>query len=129
MKNLLNLGFIVLLLVVLGCNCQQKLQEIAESSKTPSSTPTTLSNTSSSPASSPSTRSSGLTKAKFEQLQNGMSYKEVVSILGKEGVEVSSSQIGKTKITSMRWQDPNNEVIYVNFTNDKMTFKSEANLK
>ena len=130
MKNLLNLGFIVLLLVVLGCNCQQKLQEIVDESKTPSPGPSTSSNTTSSPASSsPSTSSSGLTKAKFEQLNIGMSYKEVVTILGKEGEESSSTVIGKTKIRSMKWQGEKYELIYANFTNDKMTFKSQANLK
>ncbi len=130
MKNLYNLGLIFLLLVGLGCNCQQKLQEIAESSKTPDSTPSTSSNTSSTPGSSSrSSSSSGLTKEKFDQIKNGMSYKEVVSILGKEGEEVSSTQVGKTKIASMKWQGTNSEVIYVNFTNDKSTFKSQANLK
>jgi len=130
MKNLFNLGFVVLLLVVLGCNCQKKLQEIADQAKTPTPTPN-VSNTASSPtsSSSPATSSSGLTKAKFEQLKNGMSYKEVVSILGKEGEETSSSQVGKTTIRTMKWQGVNYEYIFVNFTNDKMTFKSQANLK
>ena len=130
MKNLLNLGFIILLLVVLGCNCQQKLQEIVDKAETPSPTPSTASNTTSSPASSsPATSTSGLTKAKFEQLNNGMSYKEVVAILGKEGEESSSTEVGKTKIRSMKWQGEKYELIFANFTNDKMTFKSQANLK
>ncbi len=130
MKNLFNLGFVVLLLVVLGCNCQQKLQEIADQSKTPTPTPN-VSNTSTSPtsSSSPSTSSTGLTKAKFEELKNGMTYKEVVAILGKEGEETSSSQVGKTTIRTMKWQGVNYEYIFANFTNDKMTFKSQANLK
>jgi Beta-lactamase inhibitor (BLIP) len=128
MKNLFNLGFVVLLLVVLGCNCQRKLQEIAEQAKTPTPTP----NSSSSPtsSSSPSTSSSsGLTKVKYEQLKNGMTYKEVVAILGKEGEETSSSQVGSTKIATMKWQGDNYEYIFANFSNDKMTFKSQANLK
>ncbi len=132
MKNLLNLGFVVLLLVVLGCNCQKKLQDIADQSKSPSPTPATSSNTSSSPttSSTPSTSTlADLTKAKYDQLKNGMTYQEVVDILGKEGEETSSSEVGKTKIRTMKWQGEKYAYIFVNFTNDKMSFKSQANLK
>jgi len=131
MKNLYNIGFVVLILVVLGCNCQRFKDMAEESRPTPSSTPY-VSNTDSSPTttSSPTTSSSGgLTKAKYEQLKNGMTYKEVVAILGKEGEETSSSQVGSTKIATMKWQGNNYEYIFVNFSNDKMTFKSQANLK
>jgi Beta-lactamase inhibitor (BLIP) len=134
MKNLFNLGFVVLLLVVLGCNCQ-KIQELANQSKTTPSNSPTVANTSSSPtsSSSPSTSSSsssgGLTKAKYDQLKNGMTYKEVVNVLGKEGEETSSSEVGKTTIRTMKWQGENYAYVFVNFTNDKMTFKSQANLK
>jgi Beta-lactamase inhibitor (BLIP) len=134
MKNLFNLGFVVLLFVVLGCNCQ-KIQELANQSKTTPSNSPTVANTSSSPtsSSSPSTSSSsssgGLTKAKYDQLKNGMTYKEVVNVLGKEGEETSSSEVGKTTIRTMKWQGENYAYVFVNFTNDKMTFKSQANLK
>lgn len=132
MKNLFNIGFVVLILVVLGCNCQ-KLKEMSEQgSSTPSSSPN-VSNTSSSPtttSSSPSTTSSGgLTKAKYDQLKNGMSLKEVNDILGKSGEETSSSQVGSTKIATYKWQGEDFEYIFCNFSNDKMTFKSQANLK
>src|SRR5215203_254374 len=99
MKNLYNFGFVALLLVVLGCNCQ-KLQELSNESKaSPSSTPY-VANTSSNPtdtSSSPTTSSSsGLTLAKFNQIKDGMSVREVNNLLGKDGVESSSSRVGST---------------------------------
>jgi hypothetical protein len=133
MKNLYNFGFVVLLLVVLGCNCQ-RLREITEEGKTsPSSTPY-VSNTSSSPTSSSSPSSSpsssgGLTLAKYNQIKDGMSLKEVNDLLGKEGQESSSSKVGSTKIATYKWQGEGYEYIFCNFTNDKLTFKSQANLK
>jgi Beta-lactamase inhibitor (BLIP) len=130
MKNLFNLGFVVLLLVVLGCNCQQKLQEIANQSKTPSSTPSTSSNTSSSPTSSSSPASkSSLSLDKYNQIKNGMTYKEVVAIIGSDGTETSSSGEGKYKVTSYQWKGGDYEYIYGVFMGDKLTSKTQANLK
>jgi len=133
MKNLFNIGFVVLILVVLGCNCQ-KFKDLADEAKnSPSPTPY-VSNTSSSPTSSSSppsspSSSSGLTMAKYDQIKDGMSYKEVTDIIGKEGTEQSSSKVGSTTIKTMKWQGVDYEFIFVNFTNDKVTFKSQANLK
>ena len=133
MKNLYNIGLVVLVLVVLGCNCQ-KLQELANEGKTsPSSTPY-VANTSSSPtsttSSSPSTSSSsGLTLAKYNQIKDGMSLKEVNDLLGKEGQESSSTKVGSSRIATYKWQGNDYEYIFCNFTNDKLTFKSQANLK
>jgi hypothetical protein len=137
MKNLYNIGFVVLVLVVLGCNCQ-KLQELANEGKTsPSATPyvantstspTSSSPTSTSPTSSPSS-TSGLSMAKFEQLKDDMSYREVVNILGMEGEEKSSTKVGSTTIKTFQFKGKGYEYIFCNFTNDKLTFKSQANLK
>lgn len=136
MKNLYNFGFVALLLVVLGCNCQ-RLRELTDESKaTPTATPSGAANTSggssgSSPSSSPSKTSSddGLTMAKFDQLKEGMTYNEVVEILGRNGVEKSSSRVGTTKIATYEFKGNGYEYIFCNFTNNKMTFKSQANLK
>src|SRR5687767_11384086 len=102
MKNLYNAGFVVLLLVVMGCNCQ-RLQELANEGKTsPSSTPI-VANTSTSPtSSSPSSSSTALTMDKYNQIKNGMTYQEVVNIIGKEGNETMSSGEGKYKVESYK---------------------------
>jgi hypothetical protein len=134
MKNLLNLGFVVLLFVVLGCNCQQKLQEIADKSKeTPSSSPN-VSNTSSSPKTTDTKPSkngkASLSLDKYNQIKNGMSYKDIVEIIGSEGVETMSSGEGKYKVTSYKWEGSGDfEFIYAVFTGDKMSSKTQANLK
>ena len=58
-----------------------------------------------------------------------MSLKEVNDILGKEGEETSSSKVGSTKISTYKWEGKDYAYIFCNFTNDKLTFKSQANLK
>lgn len=142
MKNLYNIGFVALLLVVLGCNCQ-RFQDLGKTSPTAtptvantSTTPTSASPTaspdssptSSSPSSSPRS-SGGLTMAKYDQLKDDMSYQEVVNILGMDGEEKSSTKVGSTTIKSYQFKGKGYEYIFCNFTNDKMTFKSQANLK
>jgi hypothetical protein len=145
MKNLYNFGFVVLLLVVLGCNCQ-RFQDLADRGRTsPSATPV-VANTSNSPVSSSPTAtpdsspassspssspraSGGLTMAKYEQIKDDMSYQEVVNILGMEGEEKSNTKIGGTTLKSYQFKGKGYEYIFCNFTNDKLTFKSQANLK
>jgi len=130
MKNLQNIGFVVLLLVVLGCNCQDRLQELADQGKTPSSSPT-VSNTTTTPSttSSPTTSSSGLTLEKYNQIKNGMTYQEVVTILGKEGTETMSSGEGRYKVESFKWEGEQYQFITVIMTGGKVTSKVQANLK
>lgn len=132
MKNLFNLGFVVLLLVVLGCSCQEKLQELANQSKPAPSTSPSTANTSSSPTSTSSPSSStktSLSLDKYNQIKNGMSYKEVVAIIGSEGTETMSSGEGKYKVTSYQWKAENYEYIYAVFMGDKLSSKTQANLK
>ncbi len=128
MKNLYNIGFVVLILVVLGCNCQ-RFKDLAEESRpTPSSSPTTSSNTST--TSSPSSSSkSGLTLDKYNQIKNGMSYKEVVDIMGSEGVQQSSSGEGKYKVETYKWDGEQYQFISVVFMGDKVYSKVQAGVK
>lgn len=123
MKNLFNVGFVVLILVVLGCNCQ-RLQEIAEQKK---STPTTSSTPSTSPGSTDS--GSGLTMDKYNQIKNGMSYQEVKDIIGREGTQTMSSGEGKYKVESYKWEGDNYQFISVVFMGGKVNSKVQANLK
>lgn len=127
MKNLYNIGFVVLILVVLGCNCQ-RIQEFADQSK---STPTTSSPTTSSPSTSPGSTNtgSGLTMDKYNQIKNGMSYQEVKDILGREGTETMSSGEGKYKVESYKWEGEQYQFISVVFMGGKVNSKVQANLK
>jgi hypothetical protein len=132
MKNSFNLGFIVLVLAVLGCSCP-KLNELAnkDNSSSPSPTPyvTGSPGSTTTPPANKTTSSSALTKENFTRIKNGMSYKQVVEILGSEGEETSSSEIGRYKVASYKWSGPDYSMIYGVFTNDKLTSKTQANLK
>lgn len=66
---------------------------------------------------------------KYNRIKNGMSYKEVVDIIGSEGSETFSSTIGKYKTVSYKWEGPNFQFIYATFSNDKLNSKTQANLK
>lgn len=133
MKNLYNIGFVFLLLVVLSCNCQNRLQELAEQGKTPaSSTPATNSSpagtTNTATTSSPSTSGSGLSMDKYNQIKNGMSRSEVENIIGK-GTELSSSSGGGYTFSSYQWKGEDYSSIVITFQNDKVMSKSQYGLK
>lgn len=129
MKNLYNVGFVALILVVLGCNCQ-RMQEWADQQKnTPSSTPVASSSPSTQSSPSSSSSSSGLTMDKYNQIKNGMSYQEVKDIIGKEGTETMSSGEGKYKVESYKWEGDQYQFISVVFTGGKVQSKVQANLK
>lgn len=127
MKNFFNLGFIVLILVVLGCNCS-KLDEFTKkgsSTPAPSSTPYV----STTPATSPTTSGSGLTKDKFNQIKKGMARADVEKLLGGAGEEVSSSSGGGHTYTVVKWADPNYAYIILTFDNGKVWTMSQGGLK
>lgn len=130
MKNSFNLGFIVLILAVLGCSCP-KLNELAnKDNSSPSPTPYVTSSPGAT-TTPPGNKTTGpaLTKENFAKIKNGMSYKQVVEILGSEGEETSSSEIGRYKVASYKWEGPGYASVYGVFTNDKLTSKTQANLK
>lgn len=129
MKNLYNIGFVVLLLVVMGCNCQ-RLQEMANEGKsTPATTPVTTSSPSTTTSPGSSDKKTGLTLEKYNQIKNGMSYKEVVDIMGGEGQQQSSSGEGKYKVETYKWEGEDYQFISVVFMGEKVYSKVQANVK
>ena len=48
-------------------------------------------------------QSAGVTMASYNRLKPGMTYLEVVKILGKEGTEVSSNEIAGIKAVMYQW--------------------------
>lgn len=130
MKNSLNFGLVVLLLVVLGCSCpflkDLKLDEKEDAPK-PAATPF-VANTAT-PKVKTSDKTASLTLDDYNQLKNDMSKSEVEKILGGEGEQVSSSEIGKYKIETYKWQGENFSFVIITFRNDKVFSKSQANLK
>lgn len=70
-----------------------------------------------------------LTMKKYRKIKNGMSYRQVVKIIGRNGDETFSSVIGKYKTVSYKWEGAGFKFIYATFQNDKLTSKTQANLK
>lgn len=101
MKNLLNVGFVALLLVVLGCNCGDRLKELSKKGEqTPPPVKTEPSNTSS------TTSTKGeyeVTMAKYEKVKVGMKRGDVENIFGGKGTEYYSGTGGGVSFTSVKW--------------------------
>lgn len=65
-----------------------------------------------------------VTLAKYNEMQTGMGYEEVVKIIGSNGIQVSSS----TSEDYYKWEGPNGR-IYATFRDKKLSAKSHGNLK
>jgi hypothetical protein len=133
-SNALSLVLVVGIFVVIGCSCP-RLNELRQSSSDTSNTSfgnTNFSNSNGSGNSSSSSKGgskSALSMEKYNQIKNGMNYKQVVEILGSEGTETMSSGEGKYKVTSYKWEGEDFQFITCVFMGDKMTSKVQANLK
>jgi len=128
-SNALSLVLIIGIFIVIGCSCPQ-LDEL----KRGGSSNRTTTPTSGTPAANENKTGSGssdtaLTMEKYNQIKNGMTYKQVAEIIGSEGTETMSSGEGKYKVTSYKWEGENFQFITCVFMGDKMTSKVQANLK
>ncbi len=130
-KNTLNIVLIALVLVVMGCQCGKWRDLSNSSSSTPSSSPSTSDSpsTTSSPGSKTTSGKADLTLDKYNQIKTGMTYKAIVDIIGSEGEETFSSEVGKYTIKSYKWDGGDFKYIFGTFNNDKLTSKSQSNLK
>jgi hypothetical protein len=132
-SNALSLVICIGILIVIGCSCPQMAEIQKELDKSKSSpSPTVAANTSTSPKDGDKDSdddSSDLTLAKYNQLKNGMSLAEAQEIIGSDGKEVSSSEIGKYKTVTQKWDGENYAYIICTFQNDKLMFKSQGGIK
>ncbi len=130
MKNSFGLIFIVFTLLVLGCACPN-LNKFNFDKKGTTSTPLPTNSTNTEiPSSSPkSNKDYSISLAKYNQVKNGMTYQEAVNIIGGEGTEVSSSEVGKYKTATYKWDGENYSYIILTFQNDKLMFKTQGSLK
>jgi hypothetical protein len=94
---------------------------------TSSSSSSLPSNSSKSPN---ATSLTGVTMANFSKLKTGMTYTQVVKILGKDGEELSSNEIGGVKTVMYKW-DGDGFAANMNamFQNNKLMSKSQFGLK
>lgn len=76
----------------------------------------------------------GVTKAGFAALKDGMSYREVVGILGGDGELLSETTLGDVRTAMYRWKPVNPGRVFqpsldVMFQDDKLISKAQYNLK
>lgn len=133
MKNSLSLVLIIMLFVVMGCSMLgSKTGEDKVDTPNPNNTEATGKSSDSTTDSDVPKTSSGdtaeLTADKFSQLKNGMSYEDVVKILGSEGTQTSSSKFGKTEVSSYKWEGDKYQRVYATFKDNKMTSKTQSGL-
>jgi len=74
-------------------------------------------------------KKSQVTLDNFQRIKMGMSYSEVVSILGEEGEEVSRSDFAGRTTASYDWKGENLAIVSVVFQNDSLLYKSQFGLK
>jgi len=77
-----------------------------------------------------------ITKSKYDQIQPGMSYEEVVKILGVRGEEISSSYVEgiegvmeSTTIKMYSWENNDGSNMNTMFENNKLTNKAQFGLR
>lgn len=83
-----------------------------------------------------SSRKKVITKSEYDRIRKGMSYRDVVMIIGAEGEELSQNRIegepgvvdsGKTIM--YMWQNSDGSRLNILFQNDKLTLKTQFGLK
>jgi hypothetical protein len=105
------------------------MEELVKQAESNSSNTSTTSTPLTDSSPSNSTSSGTLTMAKYNQIKEEMSYKEVSDILGGTGTEQMSSGTGKYKVSSYKWEEGDMKWITVIFMGDKMSSKVQYGLK
>ena len=134
MKGSNLLAYALLLLAILGCSLPQTNNNNNSSSPSPSpaasGSPQVKADGKSSPAATDTPAAAGVTMAGFSQLKTGMTYEQAVKVLGKEGTEMSSNEIGGTKTVMYQWEgDGLGATMTAMFQNNKLISKSQFGLK
>lgn len=70
-----------------------------------------------------------VTKEEYDRLKTGMSYEQAAAVIGADGEELSSNEIGGTKTIMYKWQGAGIGNMNAIFQNDKLVSKSQFELK
>jgi hypothetical protein len=70
-----------------------------------------------------------VTKAHYDALKTGITYKEAVKIIGWEGEELSRSELAGMIAIMYSWRNPDFSNMTAMFQNDKLTTKGQFGLK
>ena len=133
MKNLS--PFLLIVLAVLGCTLpkepESKSENTTSSSAATPSTSTADRVKATPPPKPTATRSepeSGVTLANFQRLKNGMTYSEVVRVIGAEGELLSESEFAGTTTEMYQWKAGMMANMNAIFQNGKMVSKAQFGL-
>ena len=123
--NTLNIVFVILFLVVLGCSCPRFTDLVKKTAETaPSSTPY-----SETPTSANTAGDYDVTMAKYDQINVGTPRADVERILGGKGTEISDTTGGGVRFTVNKWEGEAFKAIILTFRNDKVMTKTQVGLK
>ena len=70
-----------------------------------------------------------VTKDEYQKIKTGMTYSEVVAVIGAEGEEVSSGGEGRFRTIMVMWQNPSGSNMNAMFQNDKLANKAQFGLE
>lgn len=70
-----------------------------------------------------------VTKEEYDKIKTGMSYEEVVKIIGFEGEEMSQNEMGGIKTVMYMWQNPDGSNMNAMFQDNKLVQKAQFGLK
>lgn len=70
-----------------------------------------------------------ITASKFTQIHSGMSYEDVVDIMGSPGSEQSSSDVAGFNTTMVQWANADGSNAMIMFQNGRVTMKSQFGLR
>ncbi len=68
------------------------------------------------------------TLGQYHQIQNGMTREEVVKIMGSPGDAMASFSFGDVTAEALRWENSEESVLVVGFTQGRVVAKSQAGL-
>ncbi len=76
----------------------------------------------------PAQRPPVVTKAEYDLLSEGMSYREAVAVIGAPGEEISRSDLAGFTTIMYSWMNPNGSNMNAMFQNDKLVQKAQFGL-
>jgi hypothetical protein len=119
------LGFLALLLLVLGLVFIFEKKEIIKPPTTPA-TEKTREEPGEQTIPSPSP---GITKAMYDRIRTGMTYAEVISHLGRDGQELSRTEIAGFVTEIYFWKNEDNSEVMITLSNGKVMQKVQVGLR
>jgi hypothetical protein len=70
-----------------------------------------------------------ITKSMYDRIQNGMSYRQVISIIGQEGEELSRTEMVDISTVMYMWQNDDGSNMNIMFQNGKVIQKAQFGLR